>query len=140
MMGWLTIMLDTNAWTEQQHAAAKEEILLYKKELRSFIRDADLYHIAPRPDGVNWDGVEYFDPKRGKGVIYAFRGSTENEAKHTFRMRGLVPGKQYHLRFHDRTAPDRAVSGRELLGSGLTVDLSVPNSSELIFVDEAGSV
>ena len=25
MMGWLTIMLDTNAWTEQQHAAAKEE-------------------------------------------------------------------------------------------------------------------
>src|SRR5437660_9576766 len=25
MMGWLTIMLDTTAWTEQQHTAAKEE-------------------------------------------------------------------------------------------------------------------
>jgi alpha-galactosidase len=140
MMGWLTIMLDTNAWTQQQHTAAKEEIQLYKTELRGFIRDADLYHIAPRPDGVRWDGVEYFDPKRGKGVVYAFRGSTESEGKHTFKLQGLVPEKKYRLRFHDHSASDRAFTGRELLGSGLTVNLSVPNSSELIFIDGPGSV
>jgi alpha-galactosidase len=139
-MGWLTIMLDTNAWTQQQHTAAKEEIQLYKTELRSFIRDADLYHIAPRPDGVRWDGVEYFDPKRGKGVVYAFRGSTKDEGKHTFKLQGLVPEKKYRLRFHDHSASDRAFTGRELLGSGLTVNLSVPNSSELIFIDGPGSV
>ena len=35
MMGWLTIMTDTNAWSPEQHADAKKEIDLYKKELRS---------------------------------------------------------------------------------------------------------
>ena len=136
MMGWLTIMLDTNAWTGQQHAAAKEEIQLYKQELRSFIRDADIYHIASRPDGIHWDGIEFFDPERRKGVIYAFRGSTESEKEHIFRLSGLTPGKEYRLRFHDRTASDRTVTGRELLGAGLTVNLPVPNSSELVFIDE----
>ena len=28
MMGWFTIMLDTNAWTQEQHEAAKEEVYL----------------------------------------------------------------------------------------------------------------
>ena len=46
MMGWLTIMLDTTAWTPEQHAAAKKEIALYKTQLRPLIRDADLYHIS----------------------------------------------------------------------------------------------
>jgi alpha-galactosidase len=135
MMGWLTVMLDTNAWTEQQHAAAKEEIRLYKQELRSFIREADLYHIAPRPDGTHWDGVEYFDPKRGKGVVFAFRGSTGTEDKHTFKVHGLAAGKQYRLHFQDHSAPDREMSGRDLTAPGLTVGLSVPNSSELIFIE-----
>ncbi len=141
MMGWLTVMLDTTAWTEQQHAAAKQEIELYKQQLRPLIRDAALYHIGARPDGIHWDAIEYFDPLRKKGVVYAFRGSTESENKHVFQLQGLAPGEQYRLRFQDHSAPDTRTSGRELLESGLTVILSVPNSSELIFLDElpAGS-
>jgi hypothetical protein len=135
MMGWLTIMLDTTAWTEQQRAAAKHEIRVYKEQLRPFIRDAELYHISLRPDGVHWDGLEYFDPKRGKGVVYAFHGSTESEAGHTYKLRGLAAGKQYRLHFEDHSAPDRTVSGRELLDSGLMINLAVPNSSELIFIN-----
>lgn len=135
MMGWLTIMLDTNAWTEQQHTAAKDEIQIYKQELRGFIRNADIYHIASRPDGIHWDGTEFFDPRRGKGVVYAFRGSTKSESEHTFKLRGLSAQKKYRLRFHDHSAPDRTVSGRELLESGLVVNLSVPNGSELILID-----
>lgn len=140
MMGWLTIMLDTNAWTEQQHAAATEEIQLYKQELRSFIRDAEIYHVGPRPDGIQWDGTEFFDAHRGKGVVYAFRGST-NEKEHIFKLGGLTPAKEYRVRFHDHSAPDRTEIGRNLLDSGLTVSLPVPNSSELVFIDElhAGS-
>jgi len=138
MMGWLTIMQDTNAWSEQQRAAAKEEIRVYKAELRPLIRDADLFHISPRPDGVHWDGIEYFDPRRGKGVVYAFRGSAENESEHTFVLQGVVRGKHYRIRFHDHSAPDGTVSGRELLERGLTVKLGVPNSSELVFIAEEG--
>ncbi len=137
MLGWLTIMQDTNAWTEQEHAAAKDEFHLYKKQLRPLIRDADMYHIAPRPDGVHWDGIEFLDGRRGRGVIYAFRGSNEAEVEHTFTLAGLLLNKNYLLSFHDHSASDRVVAGRKLLTSGLTVKLPVSNSSELIFIEEA---
>jgi len=73
MMGWLTIMMDTSAWTPEQHDAARQAIALYKQQLRPLIRDAKLYHVTPRPDGIHWDGIEYWDSARGKGVVFAFR-------------------------------------------------------------------
>ena len=135
MMGWLTIMLDTNAWTAEQHAVARDEIQLYKKELRPLIRDGDLYHISERPDRVHWDAIEYFDPRTGRGVVYAFRGSDENESTHTFLLKGLNAAEKYRLRFHDHTAPDQTASGKDLSSSGLKMNLALPNSSELIFIE-----
>ena len=134
MTGWLTIMQDTTAWTPQQHAAAKEEFALYKSRLRPLIRDADLYHISPRPDGMHWDGIEYFDPQRRAGVVYAFRGSIADHAEHAFVLQGLRPATTYTLRFHDHSSPDRSMSGRELMSIGLPVHLATVNSSELIFI------
>lgn len=136
MLGWLTIMQDTGGWSAEQHAAAKEEIQLYKARLRPLIRDADLYHVADRPDGVHWDGTEYFDASRGAGVLFAFRGSANGATEHVFRLRGLRAEGMYRLAFHDRSSPDQRVSGRELMSSGLRVRLPVMNSSELVFLDE----
>jgi alpha-galactosidase len=137
MMGWLTIMTDTNAWSPEQHAEAKKEIDLYKKELRSLIRDASLYHVSPRPDGVHWDGIEYWDSVRQRGVVYAFRGRIADEKTHSYPLQGLQPGNRYLLKFYDRSTPDRTVSGRELMTEGLKVTLPLANSSELIFVEGA---
>jgi len=134
MMGWLTIMIDTATWSPDQHAEAKAEIDLYKNELRSFIRDASLYHVSPRPDGVHWDGIEYWSPHQQRGVVYAFRGTGEERA-HSFLLKGLLPSAHYQLRFHDHSAPDRTVTGRDLTERGLKVDLNFPNSSELIFIE-----
>jgi hypothetical protein len=136
MMGWLTIMLDTNAWSPQQHAAAKEEIDLYKKQLRGFIRDADLYHVSPRPDGIHWDGTEYWDPHQKKGVVYAFRGSAEDESSHAFALQGLRSSARYAIRFHDHSGKDQVVTGSDLLQQGLKVTLPMPNSSEIVFMEE----
>lgn len=136
MMGWLTIMLDTTQWTPEQHRVAQEEFHFYKTVLRSFIRDADLYHISQRPDGIRWDGIEYFDSRRKAGVVYAFRGSTETESSHTYNLQGLRAGGIYRLHFHDGSGPDLALSGRALCKSGLSVTLPVPNSSELILINE----
>ena len=83
-------MQDTNKWTAEQHAAAKAEFALYKSDLRPLIRDADMYHIEPRPDGVHWDATEYFDPSRGKGVIYAFRGTAPGDTAHVLKLQGLL--------------------------------------------------
>jgi alpha-galactosidase len=136
MMGWLTVMQDTTSWTAEQHNVAKEEIALYKRELRPLIRDADLYHVSARADGVHWDGMEYIDPRSKRGVVYAFHGSGADGAGHRFLLHGLLPNAHYRLHFHDHSSPDRVVSGAELLQSGLLVKLPVPNSSELIFFSE----
>jgi alpha-galactosidase len=137
MMGWLTIMIDTNAWSPEQHEEAKKEIVLYKRELRALIRDASLYHVSPRPDGVHWDGIEYWDSARHRGVLYAFRGTAEADKSHSFSLRGLQPSGSYQLKFYDHSAPDRTVRGRELMTPGLKMTLPLPNSSELIFIDQA---
>ena len=135
MLGWLTIMQNTNGWSVAEHAAAKEEIRLYRTELRSFIRDGDIYHVSARPDGVHWDGIEFWDPRRDRGVIYAFRGSVLDEAEHVFPIKGLIPDQIYRVRFQDHSAPDRLVKGHALLSAGIAVRLGIPNSSELVFLE-----
>jgi alpha-galactosidase len=138
MMGWLTIMIDTNSWSAEMHAVAKKEIDLYKKELRGLIRDADLYHISLRPDGVHWDGIEYWDRERKRGVVYAFRGTIANEKTHLFKLQGLNPSRRYRLRFRDHCGTDRTETGTRLIRNGLLVSLEWPQSSELIFLEELG--
>lgn len=134
MMGWATIMLDTSVWSPEQHETAKKAFALYKEQLRPLIRDARLYHISERPDGKRWDGMEYWDPKRGKGVIYAFRGSTPDEPSHRFKLAGLEADRSYHLHFEDGSSVDHVATGRQLMDEGLQVDLKYPLSSELVFL------
>src|SRR5215469_8552796 len=136
MMGWLSVMTDTTSWTGQEHAAAREELQLYKSQLRPLIRDADLYHISQRPDGIHWDGMEYFDAQTNRGAVYAFRGSAPDENQHDFRLRGLNPTSRYRLHFHDHPAADRIAGGDDLMKTGLRVYLSLPNSSDILFLEE----
>lgn len=136
MMGWVTIMTDTSAWTQEQHAAAEQAIALYKQKLRPLIRDGSLYHVSPRPDGVHWDGMQYFDRAQKQGVLYAFRGSIEGEVTHTFTLHGLDPAKRYKLHFHDGTALDATATGEHLMKQGIQVRLTYPLSSELIFLEQ----
>lgn len=138
MMGWFTLMLDTTAWTPQQHAVAKQAIALYKARLRPLIREADLYHVSSRPDGVHWDGMEYVDAARLKGVLFAFHGSSPEETRHAFVLQGLQPSTRYRLTFQDKSSPDRVASGRDLMDKGIEVLLPGPNSSELVFFEAVG--
>ncbi len=139
MMGWMTIMQDTNAWSPEQREMAKAAIRVYKEKLRPLIREADLYHISPRPDGVHWDAVEYWQPHTRQGVVYAFHGSEGGEGAHGFALAGLSQDKLYRLHFEDGSSADRDVSGRELMRSGLKVNLPAPLSSELVFLTEIAS-
>ena len=134
MLGWFSLMLDTSRWTAEQQAEASREFALYKSALRPLIRTADLYHVSTRPDGVHWDGIEYYSPRLGRGVLYAFRGSGQDEPVHRFILRGLAARSRYALSFHDRTATDATVRGRELSQRGVEVRLVQPLSSELVFL------
>ena len=135
MMGWFSLMLDTDPWSAPERAAAQEEFALYKAALRPLIRSADLYHVSARPDGVHWDGIEYFSPATRRGVLFAFRGSAGDEPSHRFRLAGLEPAQHYRLEFHDRgRTADRTASGEDLMRSGVDVALEEPLSSELVFL------
>ena len=135
--GWLTIMLDTTAWSPQQHQAASRAIALYKNKLRPLIRDARLYHVTQRPDGVNWDGMQYWDPSRKIGVLFAFRGSIANAESRRFVLKGLDPARNYALHFEDGTSPDTQATGKQLMSAGAEVHLAHPLSSELVFIQES---
>jgi hypothetical protein len=136
MMGWFSVMQNTNDWTPEQHQAARQELALYKSRLRPLIRDAQLFHIAPRPDGVHWDGIEYWDPTRRQGVVFAFHSSSIGEPLHRYVLAGLNPGKTYRLHFEDGSSKDVAAGGRQLMQKGLPVVLPQPLTSELIFLSE----
>lgn len=77
--------------------------------------------------------MEYYDSCRGRGVVYAFRGSTRAEAVHSFVLQGLEDGAKYQVQFHDHSSSDGVFDGHELTARGLRVHLGAPTSSELIF-------
>ncbi|HZL37120.1 MAG TPA: glycoside hydrolase family 36 protein [Tepidisphaeraceae bacterium] len=133
MMGWCTIMTDTSQWTPQQHAAAKRQFAIYKSALRPLIRQADLYHITKRPDGTNWDGIEYWDPKSHRGAVYVFRGTTP-QAGHRLLLKGLDPASTYKITSEDGGVPPCEQTGQTLRAEGLAVSLKEPESSDLIFL------
>jgi alpha-galactosidase len=92
MLSWFPLMLGTSHWSPRQRADARVQIALYRSALRPLIREADLCHVSNRPDGVHWDGIEYYWARLGRGVLYAFRGSAPEQPTHRFRLLGLVPG------------------------------------------------
>ena len=134
MLGWFSLMLDTRRWTAEQRADARAQFALYRTALRPLIRSADLYHVSERPDGVHWDGLEYWSPAEQRGVLYAFRGTAPGEPEHRFRLAGLDPRGRYALHFHD-AGIRRTATGRALMRAGLAVTLPAPLSSELVFID-----
>jgi hypothetical protein len=137
MMGWFSLMQDASQWTPEQRTEARAQFALYKSALRPLIREADLYHVAERPDGVHWDGVEYYSTRLRRGVLYAFRGTALDEPMHRFRLLGLRPESRYRLRFEDQGPPaDLVLAGRLLMREGVPVTLALPLSSELILLEE----
>jgi hypothetical protein len=130
-------MQDTSQWSPEQRTEARVQFALYKSALRPLLREADVYHVAERPDGVQWDGIEYYSSRLRRGVLYAFRGSSPDQPTHRFRMLGLKPGSRYLVKFQDQGTPaNQVLAGRLLMQEGVEVDLSLPLSSELIFLEE----
>ena len=123
-------------WTEQEKDALKACVETYKTKIRPLVREADLYHVFPRPDGRNRDGIEYYDPAAGKGVIYLFQPSSEILVA-PIRLKGLDRQRMYHVSFEDGAQPPCVKSGEELMEKGLPVKLEGEEVSELIFFEVA---
>lgn len=134
MMGRWTISANVAAWDVKTREIARREIALYK-QLRSLIRDGDVYHILPQATGHQWDGLEYYDPRRGEGVVFVFRPKSP-EAQHRIPLAGLA-NSDYDVRVEAQPGSTR-VTGATLERQGLAVTLPMPNSAAVIHLRKLG--
>ena len=126
-------------WTPKQKEAIKRAVATYKNRLRPLIRNADLYHIFPRPDGMHWDGIEYFDSASNHGVVYIFKPVEGNgDDTMQIKLRGVQADVPYHVTFEDGSNPSVDKTGKELT-SGINVHLQGGLGSELMFFEEIKS-
>lgn len=134
MMGaWLYGSTGSTAILPAQYAAA---VSLYKTEQRPILRGADVFHILPMPDNINWDGMQFFNPELNKGSVFLFHPSTLAPSSKTIKLRGLNPAATYTLTFQDRTAQNTAMTGAALMATGITVTgLSAALDSEIIWIN-----
>jgi alpha-galactosidase len=121
-------------WTDDEKAAVKAAVATYKTKIRPLVRNADLYHILPRPDGKNWDGIQYFDPGAKKGVVYLFKPGAAADTI-TLKLRGVEPGRRYRVTFEDGSNPTVEKTGEEL-AKGMEVTLKGAPVSELAWIEE----
>jgi alpha-galactosidase len=123
-------------WTDEDKAAVTAAVATYKAKIRPLVRNADLYHILPRPDGRNWDGIQYHDTATGKGVAFLFKPGPVSDTI-TLKLRGVEAGKRYRVSFEDGSNPVVEKTGEELV-QGLPVTLKGAPVSELVWIEEPG--
>ncbi len=112
---------------------------MYNNKIKPLIRNGDLYHILPRPDGTNWDGMMYADAdsqNKIKGVVFLFKPSAGVGATKNIKLRGLNPQKNYLLTFEDRKEQNTVLSGSVLMNNGISVRID-DIGSEIIWIEEA---
>ena len=123
-------------WSDAQKAEIKKAVATYKTRLRPLIREANIYHVFPRPDDKVWDGIEYFDPVAKKGAVYVFRPDSPEES-HLVRLKGLDAKASYWITSEDgRFAPFQE-SGARLMETGLGLRLPDRRTSDIVFLQDA---
>jgi hypothetical protein len=135
-MWWIDSPNPTNGgfvWTEEERRAVVREVQMYKHRLRPLIRSANLYHVLPRPDGNNWDGIEYFDPVSGSGVVYVFKPGPDPD-RHTIKLKGLEADRSYRLSYQDGSNAAEIHPGAELMHEGFAMTLRGALVSELVWI------
>ena len=121
-------------WTADEKQAIRAAVATYKAKIRPLVRSGNLYHIFPRPDDRGWDGIEYYDPATGRGVVYIFKPDSPNDSQ-AIRLKGLEAKQTYRLIFEDGSNSNQVKDGAELLGKGIDVTLKGKFVSELMFFE-----
>jgi alpha-galactosidase len=138
MMGaWDLALTDSATLTAEQKRGIRAATDLYKRWLRPVLQDAHVLRILPRPDGLHWDGLFYWNAGLKRGTAYVFRPNSER-AHQVIYLAGLEPGKTYTIRGEDASVTAGSFSGRVLMEDGVEVRLPGKFTSDLLYVEERG--
>lgn len=121
--------------SDNELSSIRNSISIYKSWVKPLVRDcADLYHILPRPDGKNWDGVQYFDTKTGKGIAFIFKPSDKVANTKNIKLKGLNPSDSYTIWTEDGSSARKTTTGKELMEQGINLTLVGNYMSDLIYI------
>ena len=142
-MGFRTTIMGVSMWGSWTNTVIAEKYAeyctMYDEKVRPLVRDGELYHILPRPDGVNWDGIMYADPdsvNEIKGAVFLFKPSAEVADIYNVVFEGLNENTVYQLTFEDRSEQNCTATGADLMTKGLDVEIKYVGS-EIIWITEA---
>ena len=109
-------------------------IKIYKNWMRELVKYGNLYHILPRADGMNWDGIQYFDPDTGKGAVLAFKPDPDGTVDDTVTLKfaGIDPEKSYYVWSEEGYIPFATYKGSALIG-GLDLTIDGSYGAEIIY-------
>jgi hypothetical protein len=114
-------------------------VSLYKEKIRPLVRDANLYHVLPRPDHIHWDGVQYGRSDRPEngiaGVLFLFKPTADNPPAIRVPVRGLEPSSEYRAAFHERKEQSFTARGEDLMRDGIVCRIDEDSGSELVFFE-----
>jgi hypothetical protein len=135
MNQWQIDPTHSASWTPEQRAKVKRATEIFKSWIRPILQDVEVHHILPRPDGYHWDGMFYWSPSLKRGTVYIFRPDSDQKMER-IALKGLMPEKTYKVRTEDHSAADATYSGRDLMATGLTIQLPGKYTSDLIYLEE----
>ena len=138
LMGAMMVCPSTtlSGFTDHQIEVAKETYAIYNAKQRQILRNCDVYHILPSPDGVNWDGLEYYNEKIGMGSIVLFRPGKKSETEKVIYPDGLKAGATYEVTFEDNTDLNVTATGEKLMKDGILVRMDKEYDSEIVWLKE----
>ncbi len=138
-MGFESIMLSgimvTGVYCDDNVRSDLTSYLEYYNEfVKPLIRNGNLYHILPRPDGTNWDGVMYVDKDtKAEAIMFLFKPSDTVSKTITVKAQGLDPDATYSVRLKDKFGVSTK-TGKELMETGLSVTIDTVGSQIIRFV------
>jgi alpha-galactosidase len=136
MNQWQIDPTHSGSWTPEQRANVKKATDIYKSWVRPILQDVEVHHILPRPDGYHWDGMFYWSPSLKRGTLYIFRPDS-NESMQHIALKGLAADTKYTVRSEDHSTPDATYSGKDLMSTGLTIQLPARYTSDLLYFEDA---
>jgi hypothetical protein len=127
---------DPRELDDQEEGVARETWNLYQTKQRAILRGCDVYHILPFPDGVNWDGMQFFNIDINKGSVVLFKPSESAPDSKVINFKGLDRTVTYKLTFEDRKDQNTSMTGAELMDRGIEVKgMSGNFASEIIWIN-----
>ncbi len=139
MMGaWDLALTNSATLTAAQKRGIRHATDLYKSWIRPVMQDARVERILPRPDGLHWDGLFYWNAGLHKGTVYIFRPNSERTHENIY-LAGLEPGRTYQVHGEDGSVRTGAYSGQSLMDDGIEVRLPAKFTSDLLYVEQTGT-